>query len=114
MRGDMNLLYKQVNDLISSKLCIKLHELADSIGIDRRKIEGALRERYGYGFREFKNQARQKRINKLLAEKRISIKDIAIKMGVTPNALSRFIRTRMGKCSRELRNNHGMSCSKES
>jgi methylphosphotriester-DNA--protein-cysteine methyltransferase len=106
MKGD-GLLCKRINAIISSNFYITLHKLAHSIGIDRRKIEIALRERYGYGFRDLKNKARLSHIMKLL-EKNARIRDIAKGVGVTPNALSRFIRSKKGTSARELRNNYEM------
>jgi plasmid maintenance system antidote protein VapI len=103
MKSDPRLLCEQINTLISSDLNLTLPKLANLIGIDRRRIEKSLREQYCCGFREFKNQARLNYIMELLA-RNIRINDIANAVGVTPNAISRFIRKMKGKCARELRN----------
>jgi methylphosphotriester-DNA--protein-cysteine methyltransferase len=82
-----------------------LPDLANSVGVNRWNIENALREETGCGFRELKNQARFGYIAARLAEEntRVSIKDMAKSFGITPNALSRFIRSKAGKSARELR-----------
>jgi AraC-like DNA-binding protein len=105
MRSDLSFLHKQIKASISTNPCITLHALAVSFDIDRRKIEGCLQEMYGCGFRELKNQIRLNYIIVLLTKSnpRMSIKEIAAIVGLSPNHLSRFIRSMTGRCARELR-----------
>jgi hypothetical protein len=107
MSNDISPLHKRIDDLISANPSITLQELARSMGIDRHKIESAIQEHYGYGFRELKNWARLNLIVSLLTEQgpRIFLNEIAITVGLTPNALYRFIRSMTGRCARELRGN---------
>jgi AraC-like DNA-binding protein len=105
MKSGTHLLCKRISALISSNLNMTLRETANAVGINRRYIQDALRQRYGFSFREFKNQTRLNYITSLLTEEgaHTKIKEIARTIGVTPNALSRFVRSRMGNCPRELR-----------
>jgi transcriptional regulator GlxA family with amidase domain len=108
MNKEANLLCRRIDALVSANPCVTLPDLAGTIGVDRRKIERAIRERYGYGFRELKNRARLNVIAAFLNEERprMLIKNIAVAVGVTPNALSRFIRSMTGRCARELLRNN--------
>jgi AraC-like DNA-binding protein len=110
MKSNVRLLCRQIDLLISSNPRVTLSELSHSIGMDRRRIEYALREKYGCSFREFKNRARLNHVMALLTEEntRISIKEVATTIGITPNALSRFIRSKTGNCAKELRSNKGI------
>jgi AraC-like DNA-binding protein len=105
MKSNSYLLCKRINDMISSNPCMTLPKLAQLSGINRWKIENILREQLGYGFRELNNRARLNSIMPFLIDDnaRIAIKDIACKMGISPNALSRFIHSMTGKSARELR-----------
>jgi AraC-like DNA-binding protein len=105
MSTETSALYKRIDALLFANPCIMLPELAVSLGIDRRRIEGALQERYGCGFRTHKNRVRLSRIISLLAEDdpRISIKEIAAAVDIIPNNLHRFVRSMTGCCIRELR-----------
>jgi AraC-like DNA-binding protein len=108
MSGNMRLIHKRITALIFSNPCITLQELAVSLGIDRKKIEGALKEQYGYGFRELKNRVRLNYVAELLTKDapRISIKEIAAAVNINPTNISRFIRSMTGCCPSELRGNN--------
>jgi transcriptional regulator GlxA family with amidase domain len=105
MNRDMRSLCDQVGTMICSNPCLTLRELARSIGTDRHNIEHAMRKHCSPSFRELKKQARLNRAMILLLEGPIhySVKEIAADIGVTPNALSRFIKLMTGYGATELR-----------
>jgi AraC-like DNA-binding protein len=107
MSNDSRFIHKRITALVSANPCIKLQELAISLNIERHKIEGVLKEQYGYGFREFKKRVRLNHVIGLITKDnpRISIKEIAATIGIIPNNLHRFIRSMTGCCVRELRDN---------
>jgi transcriptional regulator GlxA family with amidase domain len=96
---------REVAILLSSNPRLTLMQIARQSGADRRKIQRAIREKYRCGFKRLKNAVRLKRVQTLLTEKRqkYSVKEIAAEIGVTPNALSRFVKTMTGHCPTELR-----------
>jgi len=108
MSSDIALINKRISELVFANPCLTLPELAISLGIDRRKIEEALKKQYGHGFRALKNKVRLDYIIKLLVKDnpRNSIKEIATAVDMHPNNLSRFIRMMTGCCARELRNDN--------
>jgi AraC-like DNA-binding protein len=107
MSSNMRLIHKRITALISANPCIKLQELAVSLGIDRYKIEEALKEQYGCGYRELKNRVRLNYVVELLTKDGpgTPIKEIAAAINIKPNNLSRFVRSMTGCCARELRDN---------
>jgi hypothetical protein len=52
MREDMQLPCERAASLLSANPSSTLHEVAHSIGTDRHKIQRAIREQYGFCFRE--------------------------------------------------------------
>lgn len=105
MREDMQLLCERAASLLSANPSSTLHEVARSIGTDRHKIQRAIREQYGFCFRELKKRIRLTKALTLLTNERCSpyVKEIAAEIGITPNALSRFIRSMTGRCPTDLR-----------
>jgi AraC-like DNA-binding protein len=105
MSGNLPLIHKRIIAFVSANPRITLPELALSLDIERHKIEGALKERYGYGFRELKNRIRLNYVVDMLTEnsQRASIKELAAAVNINPTNLSRFIRAKTGCCPRELR-----------
>jgi AraC-like DNA-binding protein len=104
MSQEMDFLSQKVGYLLSANPGLTLKEIARSVGVDRHKIEWAVRQQYGFSFRELKKRTKLKRVTKLLLERQRSfcIKEIAFEVGLTPNALSRFIKSMTGKCATEL------------
>jgi methylphosphotriester-DNA--protein-cysteine methyltransferase len=103
MPQDILLLSQRVNALLSNNPKLTLKALARSIGIDRHKIEHAIRKQYSLSFRDLKKRTQLKRVLKLLEEHPNSyIKEIASEVGFTPNHLSRFIRSLTGRCATEI------------
>jgi transcriptional regulator GlxA family with amidase domain len=104
MREGMQLLCERAASLLSANPSLTLHEIARTIGTDRHNIEHALRERWGISFRELKIKARLKGALTLLKEQPGRyVKEIAADVGLTPNHLSRFIRSMTGHCATESR-----------
>jgi len=104
MHHNMHLISTRVDSLLLVDQSLTLQEIAHSIGIDRHKIEAAIQERYSFSFRELKKQVRLKRAVALLEKQpRCYIKEISAVLGVTPNYLSRFIKSMTGHCATELR-----------
>jgi AraC-like DNA-binding protein len=104
MRHDMDAILLRIDCLLYADPQITLQGVARAIGTDRHNIEHAVRERRGFTFRELKKQVRVKRALLLIEEQpRIYIKEIAAKVGLTPNHLSRLIRSVTGCCATKLR-----------
>jgi AraC-like DNA-binding protein len=99
-------LCKQIESLILAKPCIALRELSSSIGVNRQKIEYAIRMQYNFNFRQLKKYALMNQVRELLFANapHLFIKEIAAVVGMTPNALSRFVKSMTGYTASEIRN----------
>ena len=97
--------FNHIDSLISANPRLRLQELAQTVGIDRHQIEQEIRERCGFCYGELKRRARLKRVLALLLEENPSrsVKEIAAEVGLTPNHLSRFVRSMTGHRASELR-----------
>ena len=91
--------------LLSSNPQLTLKEIARVIAADRHIVQRAVREQYGCSFRYLRNAIRISYISALLREehRQYYIKEIAADIGITPNALSRFVKTMTGRYPTELR-----------
>jgi YesN/AraC family two-component response regulator len=96
---------KEVALLLSSNLRLTLKEIGRFIGIDRHKIQHAVREHHGCSFRVLKQRIKFARAHELLIEKphKYFVKEVAAEIGVTANALSRFFKTMTGHSPTKLR-----------
>jgi AraC-like DNA-binding protein len=96
---------KEVFLLLSSNPRLTLKEIAILTNIDRHKIQHAIREQYGFGFKELRKAIRFDLAILLLSEKprKYRIKEVAVKLGLTPNYLSRLIKSMSGCCATDLR-----------
>ena len=105
MPRDTYLLFNKIEHRIAADPSLSLRALSATFAIDRHIIEHAVREHAGFTFRELKKGARLKRALMLLSAERPRsfIKDVAPAVGLTPNALSRFIRSATGCSATELR-----------
>ena len=106
MDADVKELCEKVISLLLSKSDLSLQEIARSIGTDRHKIEQAVAEQCGFCFRELKKRARLNHALRLLKEEQPVryVKEIAAELGITPNALSRSVKSMTGRCPTDLRN----------
>jgi len=106
MDADIKELCERVVALLFSKSDLSLQEIARSVGTDRHKIEQAVTGQYGFCFCELKKRARLNRALKLLREEQPVryVKEIAAELGITPNALSRLVKSMTGRCPTDLRN----------
>jgi methylphosphotriester-DNA--protein-cysteine methyltransferase len=80
-------------------------QLSRTIGVDRHIIECTIRAHLGITFRELQKKMRLKQALALLLEEQRdnSLKETAAIMGITPNALSRLIKSSTGYTATELR-----------
>jgi AraC-like DNA-binding protein len=108
MRIDLALLFDHILSVLLSNPEISLTNISSSIGVDRHKIEAAVRIHGGISFRELKNRSRLKKALLLLHNNPInpSIKEIAARLKMSPNALSRFIKTMTGHSATYLLTNN--------
>jgi AraC-like DNA-binding protein len=99
------LLFKKIEHMIGADPSLSLRALSATFGVDRHIIEHAVGEHAGFTFRELKKGARLKRALILLSAERPRsfVKEVAPAVGLTPNALSRFIRSATGCSATELR-----------
>jgi transcriptional regulator GlxA family with amidase domain len=90
--------------MLSANPRLTLAEIAHRTGTDRRKIQRIIKAQYGCGFKGLKNAIRLQRAQALLTDlhRKYSVKEVAAEVGVTPNALSRFIKTMIGCCPTKL------------
>ncbi len=91
--------------LLSSDPGLTLKEIAVLTGNDRHKIQKAIREQYGCGFRSLKKAIRLRSACAFLKGDRSQycVKEIAAELGVTPNYLSRLVKSMTGSCPTDLR-----------
>jgi AraC-like DNA-binding protein len=96
---------REISSLLTSNPHLTLKQIACLAGVDRHKIQREIRERHGCSFRALKNDIRLARACALLTEQhpKYCIKEIAAEIGITPNALSRLIKSMTGYCATELR-----------
>ena len=99
---DAQLLFERIGTLLSSNPGLSLKEAARALGTNRHKIECALRESAGTGFRNLKKTVRLKRALALISGER-SAKEVAADVGLSPNYLSVFLRPMTGRCLSQLR-----------
>jgi AraC-like DNA-binding protein len=108
MSRDTYLLFRNIEDMISVDPSLSLRALSAAFAVDRHIIEHAVREHAGFTFSGLKRDARLKRALFLLSGERSRslIKEVAAAVGLTPNALSRFIRSATGCSATELRSSN--------
>jgi methylphosphotriester-DNA--protein-cysteine methyltransferase len=84
--------------LLSSNPYLTLQEIAHSIGVDRHIIQCAIREHYGLGFRRLRRTIRVNRACAILGEEnpQCYVKEVAAELGISPNYLSRLIKSTVG------------------
>ena len=92
---DLKLLAERVSSRLADDPGVKLRELSKEFGIDRHMIERALRETRQIGFRQLKQEVRLAYARKFLGA--LAVKEVACQLGMSPNALSRFIKAKTGK-----------------
>jgi hypothetical protein len=104
MYRDVAPLFNNIVDLLSANPQISLYAISSTMRIERHKIEQAVRIHSGLCYRDLKNMLRLKQALALLHNEQLSlsIKQIAAKMDMTPNALSRFIKTMTGRSASEI------------
>jgi|WetSurMetagenome_2_1015567.scaffolds.fasta_scaffold261487_1 AraC-like DNA-binding protein len=105
MQRDTASIAQEIVMLLCSNPQLTLKDIACVVAVDRHSIQKAIREQYRCSFRYLQNQIRLSYVRSLLREEhcRYCIKEIAESMGITPNALSRFVKTMTGHYPTELR-----------
>lgn len=98
-------LSKDIVMRLASNLRLKLGDVARLTGISRHRIQRAIKEECGCSFRDLKKRIQIDYVNRFLSDSHriYSIKEIAAAIGITPNALSRFIKVATGYYPTELR-----------
>lgn len=104
MDRDAQSLFDRIDSLLSNDLTLTLQDLARLTATDRHQIERAFKAVCGQTFRQTKNNMRFNKAKQLLEERPMqgAVKEIASNLGVTPNSLSRFIKSKAGCSAREL------------
>jgi AraC-like DNA-binding protein len=109
MHNNMCFTSKTIEGFLSANPNLTLQDISHLIGVNRQTIEGVVREDLGFGFRELKKRSRLKRAAALLLDKqkKHTVKETAASVGLTPNALSRFIKKMTGYSPTALRATDG-------
>jgi AraC-like DNA-binding protein len=111
MPKNPQLLFVQIDARLSIDPCLTLQGLARALGVDRHAIERSVRETRGIPFREIQKQKRfiaARELSEMRSD--LEIKEIAARLGYSPNAFCRFIRTLTGKTPSQYRT--GLNCHK--
>jgi len=98
MAYDRRLLFKRVEESLSSRPRTSISEIARQVKVDRHTIERAVRQVTGGSFRQLQQQALLGAALRLLAaEPGRSVKEISFLLGYgSPRAFSRFMRHTCG------------------
>jgi AraC-like DNA-binding protein len=105
MPHDMPSLFTSIAAQVSADSGMKLHNLARILGVDRHTIETAVRQVLGIRFCDFKKTKRVTRAVRLLRRRQqpLYVREIAYVLGLSPNALSRLIKSVTGESPRQIR-----------
>ena len=104
MSYETRVLFERIDSQLTINPCLKLHDLARTLGTDRHNIEKAVREALHITFRQHKNAERLRiSLDFLAGNCEFSIKETANRLGWSPAAFSRFIKLRTGKSPSEIK-----------
>ena len=97
-------LLKELDGLVSNTPCIRLSEIARTLGVDRHTIENAMRASRRTSFREYKRRELLHMARVMLDRPDISVKEVGIRLGYASAAsFSRFVQQATGKSPSQLR-----------
>lgn len=111
MPDNLDSLMLAIDAQLSDNPGVKLRALARHLGVDRHKIEKTVRMQKKLAFRDYKKRKKLEHALALLEVENLRIKEIAARIGCSPNAFSRFIRINTGLSPIGIRNQKGLHAS---